>query len=88
MSKVKWEKINFNSSKIKIRNNLGETVFLKSTHTAWNVAKYGVFSGPYFPVFGLNTGNYGPEKSLYLDTFHAVKLFSGVYRINHRSHSV
>ena len=23
--------------------------------TAWNVSKYGDFSGPYFPVFGLNT---------------------------------
>ena len=33
--------------------------------TAWKVSKYGVFSGPYFPVFG-------PEKTSYLDTFHAV----------------
>ena len=24
-------------------------------YTAWNVSKYEVFSGPYFPVFGLNT---------------------------------
>ena len=30
------------------------------------------FSGPYFPAFGLNTGKYGPEKTPYLDTFHAV----------------
>ena len=29
------------------------------------MSKYGVFSGPYFPVFG-------PEKKPYLDTFHAV----------------
>ena len=29
------------------------------------MSKYGVFSGPYFPVFG-------PEKTPYLDTFHAV----------------
>ena len=29
------------------------------------------FSGQYFPVFGMNTGKYGPEKTLYLDTFHA-----------------
>ena len=36
------------------------------------MSKYGVFSGPYFPVFGLNTGIYGPEKIQYLDTFHAV----------------
>ena len=27
--------------------------------TAWKVSKYGVFSGPYFPVFGLNTEIYG-----------------------------
>ena len=31
------------------------------------------FSGPYFPVFGLNKRKYGPEKTLYLDTFHTVK---------------
>ena len=29
--------------------------------TAWDVLKYGAFHGPYFPVFGLNTGKYGPE---------------------------
>ena len=26
--------------------------------TAWKVSKYGVFSGPYFPAFGLNTERY------------------------------
>ena len=26
----------------------------------------------YFPVFGLNTGKYEPEKTPYLGTFHAV----------------
>ena len=26
--------------------------------TTWKVSKYGVFSGPYFPVFGLNTEIY------------------------------
>ena len=30
------------------------------------------FSGTYFPVFGLNTGKYGPEKIPSSDTFHAV----------------
>ena len=34
--------------------------------------KYGVISDPYFPVFGLNTGKYGPEITPYLDTFHSV----------------
>ena len=36
------------------------------------MSKYGVISGSYFPVFGLNTAKYGPEITLYLDTFHAV----------------
>ena len=34
--------------------------------------KCGVFSSTYFPVFGLNTGMYGPEKTPCLNTFHAV----------------
>ena len=42
--------------------------------------KQGVFSGPYFPVFGLNIGKYGPEKSPYFDTFHVVR-FSTVNAI-------
>ena len=42
------------------------------TISSWKLSKYGVFSGPYFPAFGLNTGKYGPEKTRYLDTFHAV----------------
>ena len=29
----------------------------------------------YFLVFGLSTGKYGPEKTPYLDTFHAVEIF-------------
>ena len=49
------------------------------------MSKYGVFSGPYFPVFGLNAeiygvnlriqseyGKNGPENTPYLDTFHVV----------------
>ena len=27
--------------------------------TVWKVSKYGVFAGPYFSVFGLNTESYG-----------------------------
>ena len=38
--------------------------------------KYGVFSGSYFPVFALNTGKYGPEKTSCLGTFHAVSVNS------------
>ena len=40
--------------------------------TVWKVSKYGVFSGPYFPVFRVNAEIYGPEKTPYLDTFHEV----------------
>ena len=29
------------------------------TSTAWRVGKYGVFSGPYFPAFKVNTVRYG-----------------------------
>ena len=36
--------------------------------TAWQVPKYGGFSGPYFPAFG-------PEKPPFLDIFHAVYVF-------------
>ena len=32
---------------------------VSASGTARKVAKYGVFSGPYFPVFGLNTEIYG-----------------------------
>ena len=35
------------------------------SHSGWKVSKYGVFSG-------LNAGKYGPEKTPYLFTFHAV----------------
>ena len=47
--------------------------FQKFNVTAWKVSKCGVFSGPYFPVFGLNTGKYGPESPPYLDTCYAVR---------------
>ena len=35
------------------------------------MSKYEVIFGPFFPVFGLNRGKYGPEITPYLDTFHA-----------------
>ena len=38
------------------------------------MSKCGDFSGPYFPVFSPNTGKYRPEKTPYLDTFHAVNM--------------
>ena len=36
-------------------------------NTAWKKSKYGVLSGT-------NTGKYGPDKTPYLDTFHAMKV--------------
>ena len=48
--------------------------------TTWTVSKYGVFSGMYFPVFGLNAGKYGPGKTPYLDTFHAVDAPQRIWR--------
>ena len=47
--------------------------------TARKMFKYGYFSGPHFPVLGLNTGKYGPEKTPCLGTFHAV--FGGMFYI-------
>ena len=59
--------------------------YLNDFFTAWKVSKYGVFSGPYFRPFGLKReiyslnlgiqsecGKNGPEKTRYLDTFHAI----------------
>ena len=46
------------------------------------MSKYGVFSDPYFPVFGLNTGKYGPEKTTYLDAFHAVSDITKIISMN------
>ena len=43
--------------------------------TAWKVFKYGVF----WSVFSPNAGKYGPEKTLYLETFHAVNAVSNDY---------
>ena len=34
----------------------------KTRNPAWKMSKYGFFSGPYFPVFGLNTGKYDQKK--------------------------
>ena len=47
-------------------------------HTVWKVSKYGDFSGPYFPLFGLKTRKYGPEKTPYLDTFHTVAVKTSI----------
>ena len=51
----------------------GSVLFLE-TSTGLKVFKYGVISGAYFPVFGLNAEKYRPEKSPCLDTFHAMQI--------------
>ena len=48
------------------------SLVLLSGYTSWKSSKYGVFSGPYFPVF---TGKYRSKKSLYFDAFRAVLPF-------------
>ena len=41
------------------------------------MSKYGVISGPYFPVFSQNTEDYGLEITPYLDTFYTVQAYLG-----------
>ena len=50
-------------------------MFLLGNDTG-KVSRCGVFSGPYFSVFSPNAGKYVPEKAPYIDTFHAVEVFS------------
>ena len=60
---------------------------LRNSITALKMSKYGIFSGRYFPAFGLNTKRYGlslriqsecgkvlTRKNSYLDTFHALHM--------------
>ena len=49
--------------------------------TAWKVSKYGVISSPYFPVFSVNTGKYGPDITAYLKTFQAVNNTNNIKNI-------
>ena len=50
-----------------------------TSYCVWKMSRYGVFACPYFPVFGLNTGKYGPEKISYLEIFYAVLILSSRY---------
>ena len=44
-----------------VLENFAVTTIIFFIATAWKVSKYGVFSGPYFSAFGLNTERYsGP----------------------------
>ena len=56
----------------KITGCLQQTLLYFTRTRFTKVSRYGVISGPYFPVFTLNTGKYGPEITPYFDTFHTV----------------
>ena len=45
------------------------------------MSKYGVISGPHFPVFSPNTGKYRPEITPHLDIFQAV---NGAYTLSQK----
>ena len=47
-----------------------KSITFGNPRTAWKVFKYGVFSGPYFPAFGLNTERYWIRRDTkYLSVF-------------------
>ena len=46
----------------------------KSGNYKKSLSKYGIFSGPYFLVFGMNAGKYGQKKLRIWTIFHAVKV--------------
>ena len=71
-----WRRWSIYCAKWRIWTQLDIKKLTSSITTAWKVSRYGLISGPYFPVFGLKIGKYGPEITPYLDTFHAV------YKIN------
>ena len=54
------------------------------TYCQWKVSKYGVNSGPHFPVFGLNTEIYGVISSPYFPVF---GLNTEIYSVNLRIQS-
>ena len=43
-------------------------ISVKRALIAWKVSKYRVFSGPYFPAFGLNPERYGVSLCIWRDT--------------------
>ena len=67
-----WNKMKISGTQLSRDKLFRKSTDLKDATTAWKVSKYGIFSGTYFPVFGLNIRKYETEKSPYLDTFHAV----------------
>ena len=58
-------------------HNSRDYLFCYVGDTASKVSKYRVFSGPYFPTFGMNTDQ---KKSPYFDTFYAVRVFCSLQK--------
>ena len=52
---VFWEMRNVKELKTRHWLTHNNIFFAHNSFTVWKVSKYWVFSGPYFPVFGLNT---------------------------------
>ena len=84
---VKLLRAAYNFDKNKFFKHVPPSISLRfrNNYTGWKVSKYGVFSGPYFPVldwirrdtlylsvFSPNVWKCGPEKTPYLDTFRTV----------------
>ena len=49
-------------------------------YTGEQVSKYGVFSGPYFPVLSPNTGKYGIEKVFIFGHFSPSFISTGFFK--------
>ena len=55
----KSKRQNLQTDEIQNIENLSRLLAVSVQYTAQKVSKYGVFSGPYFPVFGLNAESFG-----------------------------
>ena len=58
---------------LSIQNTISGLSEKKDTSHCVKSVVTGNFSGLHFPVFGVNTAKCGPEKTPYLDNFHAVQ---------------
>ena len=65
-SLIQWEAMGYSRSPYKLFGNLTFSLpilwNLCESSTMWKVSKYGIFSGTYFPVFGLNTERYSKRR--------------------------
>ena len=85
-----WKRFRETELLLVFRNESRFCCCFPKSFTAWKVSKYGVISGSYFPVFGLNKSPYSvriqenmDKITLYLDTFHAVISFLKLLAYRH-----